>query len=188
MHRIRIISGKYKRLFIQTVGEDTTRETTDKVRETMFNLIGQYFNDEIVLDLFAGSGALGLEALSRGVKKVYFVDCNQKAYTTVKKNLETLKIDNSQYEIFKNDYSKMLTYFKINRISFDIIFLDPPYHKISNDDILNEIARLELLNYGGTIVLEQLKDLEMTLPTGYNIIKRRNISIRDIVVIERNIQ
>ena len=82
---MRINAGIYKRHNIYMTNLETTRETSDKVRQAIFNLIGQYFDGEIVLDLFAGSGAMGLEAISRGASKAYFNDINKKAINVVEK-------------------------------------------------------------------------------------------------------
>ncbi len=122
---LRIIAGKYRHMLIDSPNTILTRPTEDKVREAIMSALNYQIENSVVLDLFSGSGALGIEALSRGAKKAYFVDNGSLAIKTIKKNLEKLKIENA--EIFHYDYKKALEYFKNEKIKFDLIFLDPPY-------------------------------------------------------------
>ena len=108
---MRVVAGKVRGLSLKTLDGDSTRPTRDMVREALFNIIANKTNDAIFLDLFAGSGAIGIEALSRGAKKAYFVDVNKEAIGIVKQNVEKAKFcDNSV--IIQNDFSKALDTFK----------------------------------------------------------------------------
>ena len=118
---MRIISGKYKGKKLEGFNIIGTRPTMDRVKESLFGMIQNYINGSIVLDLFAGSGALGLEAISNGAKKCYFIDNNIEAIKTIKNNSINVQED---LEIINTDYKKFL---KNTNEKFDIIFLDPPY-------------------------------------------------------------
>lgn len=116
----------------------STRPTTDRVKENLFNIIAPYINDSVVLDLFAGSGSLGIEALSRGAKSAVFADRNEKSVDIIKKNLEYTKfIDKS--EVFLGDAQPILKKFSHMGKKFDIIFLDPPYRNEIVPEILHEL-------------------------------------------------
>lgn len=148
---MRIISGKYKGKKINGFDIDGTRPTMDRVKESMFALIQNKIKNSICLDLFAGSGSLGIEAISNGATKVYFVDNNIKAIDVLKKNLINIDED---YEIIKNDYMNVLINFKKNNIKFDLILLDPPYKLNLINNILKFIYDNDLLNNGGQVICE----------------------------------
>ena len=148
---MKIISGKYKGRNLLGFNIDGTRPTMDRVKTSLFAMIQNYIPDAIVLDLFAGSGALGIEALSEGAKQVVFVDNNIKAIKIINKNIENINIDNEDFLIIKNDYQRFLT---SNDLTFDIIFLDPPYKTDYINEALMLIRDKELLNNRGIIVCE----------------------------------
>ena len=147
---MRIVAGKYKSRIISAPEGINTRPTSDRTRESMFNVIAHYIYDANVLDIFSGSGALGIEALSRGAKKVTFVDSDLNAIKCIKSNLKTLKINeniiikNESYEAIKN----------IGNEKFDIILLDPPYALNVFDEIMGIINDNNLLANNGVIVYE----------------------------------
>lgn len=147
---LRIISGKYKNKQLQGFNIEGTRPTMDRVKESMFAMIQNNLKDSICLDLFAGSGSLGIEALSNGSKFTYFVDNNKEILKLLKKNLENIE----NYKLLEMDYQKALKYFIDNNIKFDLIFLDPPYHKYYINDILKVIYENKLLNENGLIICE----------------------------------
>ena len=147
---MRVISGKYRGLEIKGYNIDGTRPTMDRVIESLFGSIQSYVKNSTCLDLFAGSGALGIEALSEGADKCYFVDKNKIAINTLKENLERLKVKEEHYLINK-DYIDALNNFNIK---FDIIFLDPPYHLNMMNNAIKLIIEKDLLNDGGIIVCE----------------------------------
>lgn len=147
---MRIISGKYKGKNIIGYDIDGTRPTQDRVKESLFAIIQEDIMDSTCLDLFAGSGNLGIEALSNGALKCYFVDKNKKCCEVIKKNL--LNIENGI--ILNKDYNDALVYFRDNDIKFNLIFLDPPYNLNCLDDILNKIIEYNLLQESGLVICE----------------------------------
>ena len=135
---MKIISGKYKGRNIEGFDIDGTRPTMDRVKESLFATIQNYVDDSIVLDLFAGSGNLGFEALSEGAKEAYLVDHNYKAIKTIEKNINTIRIEDAHP--LNMDYKKALEYFYDNNKKFDLIFLDPPYKTNYIEESLTKIA------------------------------------------------
>ena len=149
---MKIISGKYRGRVLEGFDLKGTRPTMDRVKESLFAMIQNNILDSTVLDLFSGSGNLGIEALSEGAKFSYFVDRNKKACQTIKNNLE--KIGESNYKIIGMDYLKVLDYFYNEKIKFDIIFLDPPYNTDYVKKSLEKIEQYNLLKDKGIIVCE----------------------------------
>lgn len=152
---MRIISGQFraKKLFPPT---HDIRPTTDKVKQALFTRLQFFIENATVLDLFSGSGAVGIEAISRGAKKVVFCDSNEKSIMLTKKNINALKLERSktEIEINKLDYLQYLTQTKEK---FDLIILDPPYNSDYYIPALQIIKERNLLNEDGVIVCERLK-------------------------------
>lgn len=147
---MRVISGKYKGKKLDGFDIDGTRPTMDRVKESMLASIQNYIKDSIVLDLFAGSGSLGIEALSMGSLECTFVDHNKIVYDILKKNTQGI----GGSIIIKSDYKDALNTFKNNNKKFDIILLDPPYSLNLINDCLEKIYEYDLLNDNGIIVCE----------------------------------
>ena len=161
---MRIIAGECKGRQIKPVPGTSTRPTTDKVRESIYNIIGPFFEGGLALDLYGGSGALGIEALSRGIEKCVFVDRESKAIETIKWNLEQTKFTESA-EVFRNDSKRALKALQKREVQFSLVLLDPPYHK---EQILHDLEKLtayHLLADQATIVVEHKK--EVKLPESY---------------------
>ena len=150
---MRVVAGHLKGRKIEAVKGDNTRPTSDKIKETMFNVLGQFFDGGTALDLFAGSGNLGIEALSRGIDEVTFIDADFQAVKTIKKNIETLGLEKNTF-IYRNDAFKALDALAKRLASFDLVFLDPPYGKIKISHLLEELVAKELLCVGAVIVCE----------------------------------
>ena len=157
---MRVVAGTLKGRHIKAVKGTNTRPTTDKVKENIFNIIGPYFDGGIALDLFGGSGNLGIESLSRGIERVIFVDKESIAINTIKENVKELKIDN-QVEIYRNDYLRALKALAKRDIQFDLILLDPPYKGQKINEIIEFIHEHELLAVDGIIMAECLKEDEL---------------------------
>ncbi|MDX5475318.1 MAG: 16S rRNA (guanine(966)-N(2))-methyltransferase RsmD [Bacillaceae bacterium] len=156
---MRVISGVHKGRQLKAVPGVNTRPTTDKVKESIFNMIGPYFNGGVALDLFGGSGGLGIEALSRGIDKVIFVDKDGKAIQTIKKNLEDLKLTES-VEVYRNDAVRALNALnKRDDIRFDLILLDPPYKRHQLELLIETIDKYELLKHDGIIMAEHSSEV-----------------------------
>jgi len=179
---LRVIGGKYKRLHIKTIDGQSTRPTTDKVKENIFN--GLQDLEGIGLDLFAGSGGLGIEGLSRGLDKVIFVDGNFKATKMIKENLNTLYIPETQYEVYKNDAIRALKALNKRDIKFDYIFLDPPYRKSLIDQSLEKIQTFDLLNVNGTIICEF--DKSEDIDTGaFKVLKKYEYGLTHVMLLTK---
>ena len=157
---MRVVSGQCKGRALKAVPGSTTRPTTDKVKESLFNIIGPYFQGGKVLDLFAGSGGLGIEALSRGMDSAVFVDKEFKAVSTVRANLEACNLTD-RAEVYKNDADRALKAIVKRELSFDLILLDPPYKKQKLESVLTTIVENQLLNQDGVIVCEHGHDVEL---------------------------
>ncbi|WP_010282722.1 16S rRNA (guanine(966)-N(2))-methyltransferase RsmD [Bacillus timonensis] len=150
---MRVVSGSKKGLHLKAVPGMSTRPTTDKVKEAIFNIIGPYFDGGNGLDLFGGSGGLGIEALSRGINKVIFVDRDQKAIQTIKGNLEICRLED-QAEVYRNDALRALKAIVKRDIQFQLVFLDPPYKQQKLTEIIEKIGEHQLLTKDGFIVAE----------------------------------
>lgn len=145
---MRVIAGAYRSRILKEVNSDNTRSTKDRVKEQIFNSIGPYFDDLTVLDLFAGSGSLGIEAISRGVKEAVFVDNSRIAIKVVTDNILNLKIQDKS-EIVQSLY---FDYLSSTTKKFDLIFLDPPYSLEEIDNMILIISERKLLKEDGTII------------------------------------
>ncbi len=148
---MRIISGKYKGKKLVGFDIEGTRPTMDRVKESLFASIQNHIKESTVLDLFAGSGSLGIEALSNGASMCYFIDNNIELINIIKKNTSNMS---ENIKIMKNDYDDALILFRDNNIKFDIIFLDPPYKMNLINDSLDKILKYNLLNKDAIIVCE----------------------------------
>lgn len=149
---LRIIAGKYRHLQIKAPDVNSTRPTTDKVREALMSALSFSIPDKDVLDLFAGSGALGLESLSRGAATCVFVDTNINAFKTIKENIKSLKIE-EKTEVYLQDYK---TFLKNNKDrKFGLVYLDPPY-KLKNiyDEVVDFMFENNMLTEDAVIVKE----------------------------------
>lgn len=145
---MRIISGKYKGKKLKGYDIEGTRPTMDRVKESIYGIIQNYVKDSTVLDLFAGSGSLGLEAISNGAKKLILIDNNKKVTDTIKENIKSFDED---IEVLTTDYKK---YLKTTNEKYDIIFLDPPYRAGLMNKALKIIEERKLLSEEGIIVCE----------------------------------
>ena len=148
---MRIVGGKYRhRLIVYPDDATHTRPTKDRVREAIFSAVGDITNYN-VLDLYAGSGAMGIEALSRGASHCVFVDNSVIAIKTIKENVTNLKIPNEEYEIIKN---RDLIALDLLKQKFDLIILDPPYEEGQYEMIVDLIKEKDLLSENAIIVME----------------------------------
>ena len=166
---MRVISGSLKGRNIKGFSIEGTRPTMDRVKMSIFGSIQNYIKDSLVLDLFAGSGNLGIEAISNGCKYCYFIDNNKICIKCINENLTNFNITNKGKTIL-TDYNKALNLFKKNNIKFDIIFIDPPYKYENINNIVSTINEYNILNNNGLLVLEFKYDnisLENNLYTLY---------------------
>ena len=168
---MRIISGNARGTKLYNLEGNNTRPTLDRVKEALFNKINFQLEEAIVLDLFAGSGALGLEALSRGAKIAYFGENSHQAAKVIEKNIYKTKMQDKAKLIIK-DYKKILE--EVKQIKFDIIFLDPPYATNYDIEAIELVVKFNLLKENGLIVLETDSNEKE------NKIKTLNIKIDDV--------
>ncbi len=164
---MRIISGKSRGLKLLAPAGLDTRPTTDRVKESMFNLIMPFTPTENVLDLFAGSGALGIEALSRGSLRCTFVEADRMALSVLKKNIE-LSRNEASSEIIQSD---SFLYLERTSSKFDLIFLDPPYNKGFLTKAIDSICKKNLLSENGIIVAESEAGGETPPDGSFDILK-----------------
>lgn len=150
---MRIIGGKHRGAKLYTLDGFDTRPTLDRVKEPLFSILNFALPDAVVLDLFAGSGALGLEAISRGAKQAFLSDSHAKAIHIIEQNVEKLR-ETSKVQIMHKDYLVALETLKKQQIKFDLVFLDPPYETDFAQKATQQIVQLDLLNKNGVIVIE----------------------------------
>lgn len=148
---MRVIAGKYRGKNLASPKDDRVRPTTTRIKETLFNVLQGYSQDAVVLDLFAGSGALGIECISRGAKEVVFVDNNKDSIELVRKNLQGI---DGNFKVVNSDFSGVLRNAYVTGKKFDMIFVDPPYASGLGELALGLIFDLDLLADGGVIVFE----------------------------------
>ena len=157
--KVRIIGGRYRGRKIPIVHEEI-RPTSDRVRETLFNWISPKLVDKSCLDLFAGTGILGIEALSRGARRVVFVDHQQSIISEIQNQIRTLQLKNCS-AVFSDslrflDNPKYLG-------SFDVIFLDPPFGVYNLKKLLDHIDQTQSLNQKGMVYYESKQSLEKSI-------------------------
>ncbi len=152
MKELRIIGGKARGLRINSVPSDSTRPVTDKVREALFNIIGADIQEATLLDLFAGTGSIGIEALSRGAKSVYFVERNRQACAVVRENLEITALHEGA-EIVHSDAFAFLD--RTQSFPFDYIYIAPPqYKKMWVKALIKLDGRSELLSTDAWVIVQ----------------------------------
>ena len=165
---LRVISGMARGNRLKTIKGNTTRPTSDRVKESLFNIIAEYVVDAEVLDLYAGTGNLGIEALSRGAKSAVFVDKSHECSVTIKENLITTKLV-EKASIVVNEATNAISILSYQGKKFDIIFLDPPYNKNVIEETLNCIIKNDIIKDNGIIVAE--RDIDDKVPDELDILK-----------------
>ena len=159
----RIISGEYKGRKFEFMPSLDLRPTPDRLRETLFNWLGQSIDGKTCLDLFAGTGSLGLESLSRGADKIIFVEKNSNHLDKIKEYIESLKAK-GDISVIHDD---VLTWLDETNDNFDLIFVDPPFYKDLAKKVLSKIRTNSLLANLGNIYLEVEKELDLSFLNGY---------------------
>ncbi|HIW34716.1 MAG TPA: 16S rRNA (guanine(966)-N(2))-methyltransferase RsmD [Candidatus Paenibacillus intestinavium] len=162
---MRVIAGKAKGRALQAVPGQGTRPTTDKVKEAIFSMIGPYFDGGKALDLFAGTGGLGIEAWSRGMQQVIFVDKEKVSVDIIRSNVELVGAVEA-IEIYRNDAGRAMKALAKRNIQFDLIFLDPPYRIVDMDAWMLQMVEMGLVAEDATIVVEH--DVKMQYPHQLN--------------------
>lgn len=177
---MKVISGKYKGRKIEGFDIEGTRPTMDRVKESLFATIQNYIKESVVLDLFSGSGNLGIEALSEGASYAYLVDKNIKCIKTINKNINNMGIVN--VKVLNMDYKLALK--QINK-KLDLIFLDPPYKTSLIEDSLKLIDEYDLLSDDGLIVCESDNVDKIIYSNKYTAIKEKRYGDKYIVLLKK---
>lgn len=170
---MRVIAGKARSLKLKTIDDMSTRPTTDRIKETLFNMLNPYIPGARFLDLFAGSGAIGIEALSRGAKSATFVDNNRKCIECIKENLRHTKLIEDGTVI--NKTAQLALEELRNKGAYDIIFIDPPYDNLYEKDVLARLIPYGLVNEDTIIIVEASKDTDFgyIADIGYEVFKNK---------------
>jgi len=182
---MRVISGNFKGKKIQQPKDDKTRPLKDLAKESIFNIIKHSkkinfdLTDAHVLDLFSGVGSFGIECLSRGARKVIFIENYSKVLPILKKNLEDLKLFKNFEVINKDIYKDDL--FEIFKYKFNIIFLDPPYRDKNLDILFEKIINLDIIEKNGIVILHRHKSEKDIFPPKFKIIEKREYGISKII-------
>lgn len=184
---MRVIAGSAKRLQLKTLDGLETRPTTDRIKETLFNMISEYLADSFFLDLFSGSGAIGIEALSRGAAHAIFVENNPKAIECIRQNLKYTKLDD------KSQICSMNVLDALNKLegqqTFDYIFMDPPYNQLLEKQVLQYLSTSNLLSADGLIIVEASLETDFTYvpELGFQIVKQKQYKTNQHIFIERQV-
>lgn len=171
---MRVIAGTARRTPLQTVDGLSTRPTTDRIKETLFNMLSFSVADTSFLDLFAGSGAIGIEALSRGAADACFAENNPKACRCIDENLKRTKLD-GKAQLLRTDVCDAIRRLHGRGRQFHIIFMDPPYHADIESEVLQTLMKYPVFAENTRIIIEALseKDFSFVRPLGYDIVKEK---------------
>lgn len=169
---MRVIAGSARRVQLQTPAGMETRPTTDRIKETLFNMLQPYLCDCHFLDLFSGSGAIGIEALSRGAKQAVFVEMGQEPLRCIKNNLKNTKLE-GQAKILAMDVMSALQQLNQQGETFDIIFMDPPYRMEWERKVLEFLLQSKIVYEDTLIIFEASLDTDLSYieDMGYTIQK-----------------
>jgi 16S rRNA (guanine966-N2)-methyltransferase len=162
---MRVISGTAKGRPLKAVPGMGTRPTTDKVKEAIFSMIGPYFDGGQVLDLFAGTGGLSIEALSRGMERAVLTDIDKRSLETIRHNLQAAQFTD-RAEVYRNDAQRAIKALTKREAKFDLVFLDPPYRLKVIRELVELLDEGDMLNEGAVIVLEHDAEDVYEEPTG----------------------
>lgn len=181
---MRVISGSARGLKLKAPEGLNTRPTTDRIKESLFNIIAADLYQCRFLDLFSGSGAIGIEALSRGAKKAVLVDSDVKSAAVIKHNLKAARVED-RAEVFNCDIIKALSCLKDRGEKFDIIFMDPPYNRDFINKTLEYIAEANILDDEGYIIAEQSKEDSEPKIRGLSVFRTKDYKITKMTFLEK---
>lgn len=182
---MRVIAGKARRIQLKTAEGMNTRPTTDRIKETLFNMIARGLGDAVFLDLFAGSGGIGIEALSRGAARAVFVENAPDALACIRENLKRTRMEDKA-TVFPADVMYALR--KLNKKErFDYIFMDPPYDRMLEKEALKFLAVSDLLADGALIIVEASLTTEFPYldELGFSLVKRKEYKTNAHIFLER---
>ena len=177
---IRIIGGRHKSYRIVFKATPALRPTSDRAKETLFSWLQFELENKSCLDLFAGTGGLGLEALSRGAEHVTFVEKEKNLYKNILKNINHLGDENKIQAVCSDSFK----WLKTNKRKFDFIFLDPPFDQIDYKILIKRIYESNVLNEGGKVFLETSKHTELELSNAQDILKDKTIGDVRLMILQ----
>ena len=182
---MRVIAGKARRLLLKTPEGFETRPTTDKTKETLFNILNPYLADADFLDLFSGSGAIGIEALSRGAKYAAFVEDNKAALDCIKANLHFTKLADAA-DVIPHTVAEAIRILEMKGKVFDVIFMDPPYNNLFEKEVLLALQDTNIIYCDTIIVVEaSLKtNFDYLENTKFRIFKKKEYKTNQHIFIE----
>ena len=182
---MRIISGNKRGMLLDTPEGIGTRPTSDRIKETLFNMIAFDLSDCIFLDLFSGSGQIGIEALSRGAKKAVFVENNKDAIRCIEKNIEKAGFNNNS-RLYKLDVISALNSLEDSQ-RFDFVFMDPPYNKLIEKQVLEALVGKEYICSDTTIIVEASLETSFDYinDLGYEILKEKTYKTNKHMFLKR---
>lgn len=184
---MRVIAGTAKRLQLKTVKGDNTRPTTDRIKETLFNMLQNDIEGCRFLDLFSGSGAIGIEALSRGAKEAVFVENNKEAINCIKENLIFTKLVNSGI-VMSYEVMTAISMLEGRNAKFDIVFMDPPYNKEIEKEVLDRLKQSEIIDSDTMIIVEASLNTSFSYlrDMGYELFKEKKYKTNKHMFIYKN--
>ena len=163
---MRVVAGDRKGMPLKAITGDTTRPTTDKVKESIFNMIGPFFDGGTAVDLFAGSGGLGIEALSRGAAHALFIEKDSRAFQVLQENIKKCRYEDVS-ERFRVDATRAVKALLKRDLVIDYLFVDPPYHKKEYYDLVEVLVEGGKLSQQAIIMCEHSR--EVSLPENYGV-------------------
>ena len=181
---MRVIAGSARSLRLKTLDGMETRPTTDRIKETLFNIIGPSVYDSVFLDLFSGSGGIGIEALSRGAREAFFVEKNPKAMACIRENLKFTRLESRAVTITRDVMDAL---YRLEGEVFDIIFMDPPYDREYEKSVLRYLSESDLVYEDTMIIVEASKDTDFSYAKdlGLNIFREKIYKTNKHVFIEK---
>ena len=183
---MRVIAGKAKRFSLAAPPGMDTRPTTDRIKETLFNMLQSSLADSLFLDLYAGSGAIGIEALSRGAKQAVFVEQNRTAIRCIKENLEHTRLA-EEAVVCQAEVLEGIRRLEQDGLVFDIIFLDPPYRKGEEERVLRCLSRSTIVDKETLLVVEAAREtaFDYVEELGFIMLKRKEYKTNQHVYFQR---
>lgn len=181
---MRVIAGIARSLPLKVPAGTDTRPTTDRIKETLFNIIQPYLQDCVFVDAFSGSGGIGIEALSRGAKKSYFIENSTKALQCIESNLSFTKFTNKSV-VLKQDFFSALN--SIFEKEVDIIFMDPPYFQKLEESLLKELSGIKYITKETILIIETslTTDFSFANSYGFEIFKEKKYKTNKHVFLKR---
>lgn len=182
---MRIIAGNFKGRRLKSVPGTNTRPTSDKIKEAVFHMMGPFFDGGTCLDLFAGSGSLGIEALSRGIDDVTFIDQSSRAIKCINQNLEIVQ-SKANGKVFRNDAFKAIQIMAKKGLKFDLILVDPPYDHVDVNILLTELCTYNVLLKEGMMYVEHRTNQQIDENECFTIWQQKKFNSTTTVTLLKN--